>query len=97
MECIMGVACLKFCGENFRSHPQKFPATIGRVLNAKFFLRVFTQDAIELQDKEYAMNNVTCDHTPFARVLACDPKHAHVIDIARARSTCMHVRTGVGC
>ena len=39
------------------------------------------------------MNNVTCDHTPFVHVLACDPKRARVIDITRARSTCIHVRT----
>ena len=44
------------------------------------------------------MNNVTRDHIPLARVLACDPKRARVnrvIDITRARSTCMPVRTAV--
>ena len=41
------------------------------------------------------MNNVTRDHTHFARVLAYDPKHARVINITRARSPCMHVHTAV--
>ena len=49
----------------------------------------------ESQEKEYAMNNVTRDHTPFARALTCNLKHARVIDITRARSTFMHVRTAV--
>ena len=31
------------------------------------------------------MSNVTHDLTPFARVLACDPKHARIIDIMHAR------------
>ena len=59
-------------------------------------LRVFIQDAIKrIAGKEYAMNNITRDHTPFACVLAYDRKHACVIDIMRVRSTCMHVRTAV--
>ena len=33
--------------------------------------------------------------TPFARVLAYNPKRARIIDISRARSTSMHVRTAV--
>ena len=52
----------------------------------------------ELQEKEYAMNNVTRDHTPLVHVLAYDPKRAHVnhvINIMRARSTCMLVRTAI--
>ena len=43
----------------------------------------------ESQEKEYTINNITHDLTPFACVLACDPKHACFIDI-----TCMHVRDG---
>ena len=41
------------------------------------------------------MNNVIRDHTPFAHVLACDPKYKRIKDITRARSTCMHVRTAI--
>ena len=37
------------------------------------------------------MNNVTRDHTPFARMLTCDPKHVRIINITHAQSTCMHV------
>ena len=45
----------------------------------------------ESQDlEEYAMNNVTRDHIPFAHMLTCDPKRARVINIRHARSTCMH-------
>ena len=59
-------------------------------------LQVFTQDTIKrIAGKRIRMNNVTCDHTPLARMLACDPKCARVIDIMHARSTCMHVRTAI--
>ena len=60
-------------------------------------LIVFTQDAQKNRRKknmQWIMSNVTM-HTHFARVLTYDPKHAHVIDITRAQSTCMHLRTAV--
>ena len=69
-----------------------FECKILLIANCEFLYKTQSK---ELQEKECAMNNVTHDHTPFAHVLACDPKHTRVIDITRARSTCMHVRTAV--
>ena len=43
------------------------------------------------------MKNVIRDHTPLARVLACDPRRARIIDIMHTRSTYMLVRTAVDC
>ena len=65
-------------------------------------LRVLTQDASKESQKEENAMDITRDHTPLARVLTYDPKRARVnciIDITRARSTCMlvHVRTVVNC
>ena len=53
----------------------------------------------ESQDKECAMNNITCDHTPFAQAHAHDCKHTHLLDLMHVRSTCMRVRvhTAVDC
>ena len=46
-------------------------------------------------EKEYAMNKITHDHTPFAQARAYDCKHACLLDLMRVRSTCMHVHTAV--
>ena len=72
-----------------------FECEILLIANCEFLHKTQSK---ELQEKEYAMNNATRDHTPLVCVLACDPKSAHVnriIDITRARSTCMLVRTAV--
>ena len=73
-------------------HRSDFECEIGLIVNCKFLHK--TQSKVS-QEKEYTMNSVTHDHTPFVCVLACDPKHACVIDITCARSTCTHVRTAV--
>ena len=69
-----------------------FECAILLIANCEFLHKTQSKKS---QKKEYAMNNVTRDHTPFAHVLACDPKQACVIDITRAWSTCMHARTAV--
>ena len=69
-----------------------FECEILLIANCEFLYKTQSKES---QEKEYGMNNVTHDHTPFVRVLACDPKHACVIDITCALSTCMHVRTAV--
>ena len=55
----------------------------------------YTRRNKKSQEEEYTVNNVTHNHTPFAHVLACDPKHARVIDIMCAQSTCKHVHVYV--
>ena len=67
-----------------------FECDILLIANCEFLHKTQSKES---QEKEYAMNNATRDHTPLARVLACDPKCACVIDITRARSTCMLVCT----
>ena len=57
-----------------------FECEILLITNCEFLYKTQWKES---QEKEYAMNNVTCDHTPFARVLTCDRKHARVIDISR--------------
>ena len=43
--------------------------------------------------KEYTMNKITCDHTPFAQACvltrAHDCKHALVLDLTHVQSTCI--------
>ena len=60
-----------------------FECEILLIVNCEFLHKTQSKES---QEKEYIMNNVTHDHTPFACVLACDPKyaHAHVIDITHA-------------
>ena len=65
-----------------------FECEILLIANCEFYTK-------ESQEKEYTVNNVTRDHTSFTCMLACDPKHARVIDVTCARSICMHVRKAV--
>ena len=69
-----------------------FECEILLIMNYEFYTRCSQKVS---QKKEYAMNNVTCDHNPFVRVLACNPKHARLIDITHAQSTCMYVHIAV--
>ena len=54
-----------------------FECEILLIANCEFYTK-------ESQEKEYIVNNVTRDHTSFTRVLACDPKHACVINVTCA-------------
>ena len=65
-----------------------FECQILLIANCEFYTK-------ESQEKEFIVNNVTRDHTSFTHMLACDPKHACVIDVTCARSTCMHVHKAV--
>ena len=40
------------------------------IANCEF---LYKTQSIDSQEIEYAMNNVIRDHTPFVRMLACDP------------------------
>ena len=73
-----------------------FECEILLIANCEFLHKTQSKES---QEKENAMN-ITRDHTPLVCVLTCDPKRARVnriINITRARSTCMFVRTAVNC